>query len=115
MNGEGEDASKVIHVKLITKLDSPFKVPVTSVVIPSSVTRLGLSLSLSLPVSLVSPEPFDSLIDGELIRMSPEQFLNAKGISAVDTTESGDTTTRLGAFKILRGHRASVASVGLDK
>ena len=54
MNGEGEDASKVIHVKLITKLDSPFKVPVTSVVIPSSVTRLGLSLSLSLPVSLVS-------------------------------------------------------------
>uniref|UniRef100_A0A0D3EF34 Uncharacterized protein n=1 Tax=Brassica oleracea var. oleracea TaxID=109376 RepID=A0A0D3EF34_BRAOL len=103
MNGEGEDASKVIHVKLITKLDSPFKVPVTSVVIPSSVTRLE------------KPEPFDSLIDGELIRMSPEQFLNAKGISAVDTTESGDTTTRLGAFKILRGHRASVASVGLDK
>ncbi|KAF2572774.1 hypothetical protein F2Q70_00006038 [Brassica cretica] len=129
MNGEGEDASKVIHVKLITKLDSPFKVPVTSVVIPSSVTRLGLSLSLSLPVSLVSwlcayfplfkvpekPEPFDSLIDGELIRMSPEQFLNAKGISAVDTTESGDTTTRLGAFKILRGHRASVAGVTVQK
>lgn len=28
-------------------------------------------------------EPFDFLIDGELIRMSLEQFLLAKGISAV--------------------------------
>lgn len=43
MNGEGEDASKVIHVKFIKKLDAPFKVLVTSFVIPSSVTRLGLS------------------------------------------------------------------------
>lgn len=43
MNGEGEDASKVIHVKFITKLYPPFKVPVSSVVIPSNVTRLGLS------------------------------------------------------------------------
>lgn len=43
MDVEGEDASKVVHVKFVTKLDSPFKVPVTSVVIPSNLTRLGLS------------------------------------------------------------------------
>jgi len=30
-----------------------------------------------------NPEPFDFLIDGELVRMSLEEFLLAKGISAV--------------------------------
>ena len=55
MDGEGEDASKVIHVKFLTKLDSPFKVPVTSVVIPSSVTRLGLSSILNSLLTLGRP------------------------------------------------------------
>ncbi|KAF8118020.1 hypothetical protein N665_0006s0024 [Sinapis alba] len=211
MNGEGEDASKVIHVKFVTKLDSPFKVPVTSVVIPSNVTRLGLSSIVNSLLTLEKPEAFDFLIDGELIRMSLEQFLLAKGISAertleieyiravaprkeeepslhddwvsavdgssprfvltgcydglgriwsspgscthileghtgaissiafansegaegvtvataskdrtlrlfkVDTAESSDTTTRVGAYKILRGHKASVATVAAQK
>ena len=58
MDGEGEDASKVIHVKFVTKLYPPFKAPVSSVVIPSNVTRLGLSsivnslLTLGRPLSL---------------------------------------------------------------
>lgn len=43
MDVEGEDVSRKLHVKFVTKLDSPFKVPATSVVIPSDVTRLGLS------------------------------------------------------------------------
>lgn len=29
------------------------------------------------------PQPFDFLVDGELVRMSLEEFLIAKGISAV--------------------------------
>lgn len=33
----------------------------------------------------------------------------------VDTAESGDSTTRVGAYKILRGHKASVASVASQK
>ncbi|XP_033133920.1 ribosome biogenesis protein WDR12 homolog [Brassica rapa] len=126
MNGEGEDASKVIHVKFIKKLDAPFKVLVTSFVIPSSVTRLGLSSIVNSLLTLEKPELFDFLIDGELIPMSLEQFLDAKGISGemtleieyirvvaskVDTAESGDTTTRLDAYKILRGHKASVESL----
>lgn len=43
MDVEGEDVSRRLHVKFVTKLDSPFKVPVNSVAIPSNVTRLGLS------------------------------------------------------------------------
>ncbi|CAA7031301.1 unnamed protein product [Microthlaspi erraticum] len=87
MDVEGEDASKVVHVKFVTKLDSPFKVPVTSVVIPSNLTRLGLSSIVNSLLTLENPEPFDFLIDGELIRMSLEEFLQAKGISAERTLE----------------------------
>ncbi|KAJ4912100.1 Transducin/WD40 repeat-like superfamily protein [Raphanus sativus] len=211
MEGEGEDASKVIHVKFVTKLYPPFKAPVSSVVIPSNVTRLGLSSIVNSLLTLEKPEAFDFLIDGELIRMSLEQFLLAKGISAeqtleieyiravaprkeekpslhddwvsavdgssprfiltgcydglgriwdspgscthileghtgaissvafvnsqgaesvtvataskdrtlrlfkVDTSESGDSTTRVRAYKILRGHKASVQSVVAEK
>ncbi|KAL0728048.1 hypothetical protein Bca4012_024141 [Brassica carinata] len=166
MEGEGEDASKVIHVKFVTKLYPPFKAPVSSVVIPSNVTRLGLSSIVNSLLTLEKPEPFDFLIDGELIRMSLEQFLLAKGISAertleieyiravaprkeekpslhddwvsavdgaesvtvataskdrtlrlfkVDTVESGDSTTRVRAYKILRGHKASVQNVVAEK
>ncbi|KAG2284807.1 hypothetical protein Bca4012_047937 [Brassica carinata] len=211
MDGEGEDASKVIHVKFVTKLYPPFKAPVSSVVIPSNVTRLGLSSIVNSLLTLEKPEAFDFLIDGELIRMSLEQFLLAKGISAertleieyiravaprkeekpslhddwvsavdgssprfiltgcydglgriwsspgscthileghtgaissvasvnsqggesvtvataskdrtlrlfkVDTAESGDSTTRVRAYKILRGHKASVQSVVAEK
>jgi hypothetical protein len=43
MDIDGEDVSRRLHVKFVTKLDSPFKVPVNSVAIPSNVTRLGLS------------------------------------------------------------------------
>ncbi|WZY74934.1 ribosome biogenesis protein WDR12 homolog [Brassica napus] len=211
MDGEGEDGSKVIHVKFVTKLYPPFKAPVSSVVIPSNVTRLGLSSIVNSLLTLEKPEAFDFLIDGELIRMSLEQFLLAKGISAertleieyiravaprkeekpslhddwvsavdgssprfiltgcydglgriwsspgscthileghtgaissvafvnsqggesvtvataskdrtlrlfkVDTAESGDSTTRVRAYKILRGHKASVQSVVAEK
>ncbi|CAN8236305.1 unnamed protein product [Cochlearia groenlandica] len=91
MDIEGEDASKRLHVKFVTKLESPFKVPVSSVAIPSNVTRLGLSSIVNSIIEIENPEwktePFDFLIDGELIRMSLEQFLLAKGISAERTLE----------------------------
>ncbi|CAH2072674.1 unnamed protein product [Thlaspi arvense] len=211
MNVEGEDTSKKIQAKFVTKLDSPFKAPATPYVISSNVTRLGLSSVVNSLLKLHHHEPFDFLIDGELIRMSLEQFLLAKGISAerileieyiravtprkeekpslhddwvsavdgssprfiltgcydglgriwssagscthileghagaissvafansqdaesvtvataskdrtlrlfkVDTAESLDTTTRLGAYKILRGHKAAVQSVVAQK
>jgi ribosome biogenesis protein YTM1 len=87
MDIDGEDVSRRLHVKFVTKLDSPFKVPVNSVAIPSNVTRLGLSSIVNSIIESENPEwktePFDFLIDGELIRMSLEEFLLAKGISAV--------------------------------
>lgn len=43
MDVDREDVSRRLHVKFVTKLDSPFKVPANSVAIPSNVTRLGLS------------------------------------------------------------------------
>ncbi|ESQ41531.1 hypothetical protein EUTSA_v10013619mg [Eutrema salsugineum] len=87
MDVEGEDAAKVIHVKFVTKLDSPFEAPVRPVVIPSNVTRLGLSTIVNSLLTLENTEPFDFLIDGELIRMSLGEFLLAKGISAERTLE----------------------------
>ncbi|AED92177.1 Transducin/WD40 repeat-like superfamily protein [Arabidopsis thaliana] len=91
MDIDGEDVSRRLHVKFVTKLDSPFKVPVNSVAIPSNVTRLGLSSIVNSIIESENPEwktePFDFLIDGELIRMSLEEFLLAKGISAERTLE----------------------------
>ncbi|KAG7550755.1 WD40 repeat [Arabidopsis thaliana x Arabidopsis arenosa] len=91
MDVDREDVSRRLHVKFVTKLDSPFKVPVNSVAIPSNVTRLGLSSIVNSIIESDNPEwktePFDFLIDGELIRMSLEEFLLAKGISAERTLE----------------------------
>ncbi|KAL1205891.1 putative ribosome biogenesis protein WDR12 [Cardamine amara subsp. amara] len=91
MDIDGEDVSRRIHVKFVTKLEPPFKAPVSSIAIPSDVTRLGLSSIVNELLKHANPEwesePFDFLIDGELIRMSLEEFLRAKGISAERTLE----------------------------
>ncbi|XP_058184827.1 ribosome biogenesis protein WDR12 homolog [Rhododendron vialii] len=85
-DGDGEEFSRRVQVRFITKLQPPFKVPSTSIAIPSNLTRMGLSAIVN---SLLlagnadwKAEPFDFLINGELVRMSLEEFLLAKGISA---------------------------------
>ncbi|KAL2335449.1 hypothetical protein Fmac_016662 [Flemingia macrophylla] len=82
----GEGSSRRLQVRFVTKLDAPFKVPAAAIAIPTDLSRFGLS---SLVNALLQsnnadfePEPFDFLIDGEFVRMSLEQFLLAKGISA---------------------------------
>ncbi|KAK6805911.1 hypothetical protein RDI58_003696 [Solanum bulbocastanum] len=86
IDGQVEEAARRVQVRFVTKFKPPFKVPPTSIAIPSNLTRLGLS---SIVNNLLkagkddwNPEPFDFLIDGELVRMSLEEFLLAKGISA---------------------------------
>ncbi|KAF3620951.1 putative folate transporter 1, chloroplastic-like [Capsicum annuum] len=81
-----EESARRVQVRFVTKLKPPFKAPPTSIAIPSNLTRFGLS---SIVNNLLkagkddwNPEPFDFLIDGELVRMSLEEFLLAKGISA---------------------------------
>ncbi|CAN1274021.1 Ribosome biogenesis protein WDR12 homolog, partial [Linum perenne] len=80
-----------IQARFVTKLKPPFKAPPTAITIPATVTRLGLSSIVNSLLQAGAPEwesePFDFLIDGELVRMSLDQFLLAKGISAERTLE----------------------------
>ncbi|XP_057807941.1 ribosome biogenesis protein WDR12 homolog isoform X2 [Salvia miltiorrhiza] len=86
---EGE--AKQVQVRFITKLQQPYKVQQASISIPANLTRFGLSALVN-NLLLTSnadwtTEPFDFLIDGELVRMSLEEFLLAKGISAEKVLE----------------------------
>lgn len=93
MDGDdfGEETSRRVQVRFVTKLQPPLKVPPASIAIPANLTRLGLSTVVNNLIQSGdpdwNPEPFDFLIDGELIRMSLEQFLLAKGISAEKVLE----------------------------
>ncbi|XP_062151053.1 ribosome biogenesis protein WDR12 homolog [Alnus glutinosa] len=86
MDGEAEENSRRVQVRFVTKLKPPLKVPPSSIAIPSNLTRLGLSTVVNNLLQAGNldwkAEPFDFLIDGELVRMSLEKFLLAKGISA---------------------------------
>lgn len=80
------DSERRVQVRFVTKLQAPLKVPTSSIAIPSNLTRLGLSTLVNNLLQAGNPdwetEPFDFLIDGELVRMSLERFLLAKAISA---------------------------------
>lgn len=52
-------------------------------VFPGWFTFFSVTLCLLSGDSDHQPQPFDFLVDGELVRMPLEQFLLAKGISAV--------------------------------
>ncbi|KAI3669956.1 hypothetical protein L6452_41470 [Arctium lappa] len=91
IDGDIEDVSRRVQVRFVTKLQPPFKAPTTSIALPSNLTRMGLSAVVNNLLQSGNddwkPEPFDFLIDGELVRMSLEDFLLAKGISAEKTLE----------------------------
>uniref|UniRef100_A0A5B7AT01 Ribosome biogenesis protein WDR12 homolog n=1 Tax=Davidia involucrata TaxID=16924 RepID=A0A5B7AT01_DAVIN len=86
VDGDVEESSRRVQVRFVTKLQPPFKAPRTSIAIPSNLTRMGLSAVVNNLLKAGNAdwklEPFDFLIDGELVRMSLEEFLLAKGISA---------------------------------
>ncbi|KAK1292892.1 hypothetical protein QJS10_CPB17g01965 [Acorus calamus] len=85
------EASRQVRVRFVTKLPPPLKVSASSIAVPTNLTRMGLSEIVNLLLKNGDPEyelqPFDFLIDGELVRMSLEQFLMAKGISAEKVLE----------------------------
>ncbi|GJS39792.1 ribosome biogenesis protein WDR12 [Tanacetum coccineum] len=109
-----EDVSRRVQVKFVTKLKAPLKVPETSIALPSTLTRSGLSAIVNNLLQSGNNdwthEPFDFLIQNELVRMSLEEFLLAKSISAVDA-ESQDENQKISAYRTLRGHTASVQSL----
>ncbi|KAE8706242.1 putative fasciclin-like arabinogalactan protein 20-like [Hibiscus syriacus] len=82
-----EGNSRRIQVRFVTKLKALYKVPNTAIAIPSHLHRLGLSSIVNKLLQAVNSEwktePFDFLIDGELARMPLEEFLLAKGTSAL--------------------------------
>uniref|UniRef100_A0A7N0T8E5 Ribosome biogenesis protein WDR12 homolog n=1 Tax=Kalanchoe fedtschenkoi TaxID=63787 RepID=A0A7N0T8E5_KALFE len=88
---DGGEASRLVQVRFVTKLQHPYKAPNASIAIPGSLTRRGLSIVVNdLLKSRDSDwvaEPFDFLIDGELVRLSLEEFLVAKNISAEKVLE----------------------------
>lgn len=91
MDMDSDVEERRVQVRFITKLKPPFKVPNTSIAIPANLTRLGLSTIVNSLLKAGDGEwesqPFDFLIDGELVRLPLEQFLLAKGISAEKVLE----------------------------
>lgn len=89
--GADDEPSRRVHVRFVTKLKPPYKVPSSSIAIPSNLTRMGLSAIVNNLLEAGNDdwqlEPFDFLIGGEFIRMSLEEFLVAKGISAEKVLE----------------------------
>ncbi|KAJ4981075.1 hypothetical protein NE237_031912 [Protea cynaroides] len=85
-NGDVTESSRRVQVRFVSKLQPPMRVPSSSIAIPSNLNRMGLSTVvnnlLEAGNSNWETQPFDFLIDGELVRMPLEQFLVAKGISA---------------------------------
>ncbi|KAM3700389.1 hypothetical protein ACB098_05G092100 [Castanea mollissima] len=81
-----EENSRRVQVRFVTKLKPPMTVPPLPIAIPSNLTRLGLSTLVNNLIQNGNPDwntqPFDFLIDGELVRMSLDKFLLAKSISA---------------------------------
>ncbi|CAA0823360.1 Transducin/WD40 repeat-like superfamily protein [Striga hermonthica] len=89
--GADDESSRQVQVRFVTKLKPPYKVPQASISIPANLTRFGLSALVNNLLQAANEdwesEPFDFLIDGELVRMSLEEFLLAKGISAEKVLE----------------------------
>jgi len=69
-------------VRLTTKLPNHLQVPDDDLVVPSSLARYGLSEVVNKLLGLEQPKPFDFLIDGEFLRTSVAQFLEARKLSS---------------------------------
>lgn len=91
VDGAGEEALKQVQVRFVTKLEPPLRVPKSSIAVPSNLTRMGLSETVNLLLKAgdaeLESQPFDFIVDGELIRMPLERFMLTKGISAEKVLE----------------------------
>ncbi|KAK4409824.1 Ribosome biogenesis protein WDR12 [Sesamum angolense] len=89
--GAAEESTRQVQVRFVTKLKHPYRAPPASISIPANLTRFGLSALVNNLLQSANAdwkqEPFDFLIDDELVRMSLEEFLLAKGISAEKVLE----------------------------
>lgn len=77
-----EEETRQVQVRFTTKLQLALRVPTTSIAIPAHLTRYGLSDIINTLLGHEKPQPFDFLVEGELVRTSLEKLLLIKGISA---------------------------------
>ncbi|KAI5059413.1 hypothetical protein GOP47_0025732 [Adiantum capillus-veneris] len=79
-----EDAAeeRQIQVRFVTKLPSELHVATTPFSLPAHLTRYGLSEVINALLGLDKPQPFDFLVDDELLRTSLEQLLLTNKLSA---------------------------------
>lgn len=80
MEEAGEE--RQIQVRFVTKLPEELRVASTPFSLPAHLTRYGLSEVINALLGLEKPQPFDFLVDGELLRTSLEQLLLTNNISA---------------------------------
>lgn len=80
--GEGEAV-----VRFTTTLPQQYHVPSDDLVVPSSLARYGLSEIVNRLLSFDSPVPFDFLVNGEFLRSSLLQHLQANNLSSEKVLE----------------------------
>lgn len=81
-NAKHTEETRQVQVRFTTKLQPALRVPTTSIAIPAHLTRYGLSDIVNTLLGNDKPQPFDFLVEGELVRTSLEKLLLIKGISA---------------------------------
>eukprot|EP00250_Pteridium_aquilinum_P009214 c18520_g1_i1 orf=182-1486(+) len=79
---EEEVEERQIQVRFATKLPAELRVATTPFSLPAHLTRYGLSEVINALLGLEKPQPFDFLVDGELLRTSLEQLLLTNKLSA---------------------------------
>jgi len=69
-------------VSFSTKLPGDFQVPEEEFVLPSNLSRYGLSEVVNKLLALDKPVPFDFLVDGEFLRANVLQYIEAHKLSS---------------------------------
>nr|GEZ82426.1 ribosome biogenesis protein WDR12 homolog [Tanacetum cinerariifolium] len=104
-----EDVSRRVQVKFVTKLKAPLKVPETSIALPSTLTRSGLSAIVN---NLLQSEI--EYIRAVAPRKEEDPSLHDDWVSAVDGSSRVWKTAGV-CTHILEGHSDAVTSVGVVK
>ncbi|KAG1463560.1 hypothetical protein G6F46_007285 [Rhizopus delemar] len=71
--------SEQVQVRFVTQ--TPYKVSDATILLPSSIKKEGLSEIVNGLLDIEKPIPFDFLIDGQLLRTSISEYLNATNLS----------------------------------
>jgi len=74
-------------VRFTTKLSEKYQIPEDQLVLPSNLKRYGLSEVVNRLLDFDTPVPFDFLVNGEFLRTSVYQYLEANNLSSEKVLE----------------------------